>query len=354
MAVKRDNLHFTFREVDGYNKAFNFIISEREPGKSTALFNDKIYKKFIEEGKAAIVLVRNAVEITPAFIESMRTPIQKFHDDPIVFTYKQGDFKTGCVDVFIKGKRIMRILSMSLPLFRIKKLVITDISYIVMDEFIVNPRKGEKYLKDEAFTFSEIYTTFNRESEKPLKCYFCGNPYSHYNPYFVWLNADTSKLKRGAILTGSNWIIQCYEMKEELREAILKKNPLFEFDNSYTKYAFGGQAINDQNIRLLNKLPIDYHLRFVFKVGEKYISVWENNYFNINNQYYCNFTTYEAISKKRDIICFDFADLVDRTSLLNLEDRFRFNRFKRAMQKRAIEFSSIECYYLIEEIYFNL
>lgn len=354
MAVLRDDLHFTFREIDGHNKPFNFVISEREPGKTTALLLDKCYKPFKEKGLATLYLVRTAVELTSELIESWRSIIQKFTDEVVEFEYIRTSLKTGCVDIFINKKRIIRALSMSLPMDRIKKLLITDISCIVMDEFIRNPRSGEKYLKNEAFIFSDIYTTFNRESPRPLKCYFLGNPYSHYNPYFVWLNVDTTRLKRGALITGSNWAIQCYEMKEELREAILKKNPLFEFDNSYTRFAFGGQAINDQNIRLLKKRPSNYFLRFVFKIGDKYISVWENNVFNINFQYYCEFIDENQISKKRDIICFDFGDLVERTSLLSLDDRFRFSRFKKAMQKRAIEFNSIECYYLIEEIYFNI
>jgi hypothetical protein len=41
--MKLDNLHYSFTKIDGYNKPFNFIISEREAGKSTALWL-KIYR----------------------------------------------------------------------------------------------------------------------------------------------------------------------------------------------------------------------------------------------------------------------------------------------------------------------
>ena len=40
---ERDNLHFTFREVDGYNKDITIVISAREPGKSTSFWLDKVY-----------------------------------------------------------------------------------------------------------------------------------------------------------------------------------------------------------------------------------------------------------------------------------------------------------------------
>lgn len=352
MAV-RDKIHFDFREVDSFNRVFNFIISEREPGKTTTAILDKVYLPFKKDGKTAIWLVRRSVELTPALFESWQMILQKFIDETIVFKYSKAELKTGCVDLFINEKRIIRVIALSLPMDRIKKLVVTNPGNIIFDEFIANLRHGERYLKDEYFTFKEVYTTFNRESTKPIKCYFLGNPYSLFNPYFVGLQLDTSLLKRGTIITGSNWLVNCYEMKPELREAILKKNPLFEFDDSYTKYAFGGIAVHDSNIRIRTKKPTNYFLRFTLKFSDKIVGVWENNIYDKSNIFYANVLTQE-ISKQRAVICFDFADLVDRTILFSPEDKIRFKRLKRAIEQRAIEFESIECYYLIEGIYNQL
>ena len=52
-----------------------------------------------------------------------------------------------------------------------------------MDEYIINPKSGERYGKDEAFKIKEAYTTWRRECDGVLKCYFLANPYSLYNPY---------------------------------------------------------------------------------------------------------------------------------------------------------------------------
>ena len=62
----------------------------------------------------------------------------------------------------------------------------------------------------------------------------------------------------------------------------------------------------------------------------------------------------ESISRRRDIICFDFDELVENTALLSPEDRNKFSKLKTAMRNRDIAFSTIETYYLLEEVYFNL
>lgn len=48
---------------------------------------------------------------------------------------------------------------------------------------------------------------------------------------------------------------------------------MYEFDDSYRRYAFGGEAINDINIRLQKTEPHGFKLKWVFKLGRDYISV---------------------------------------------------------------------------------
>ncbi len=69
---------------------------------------------------------------------------------------------------------------------------------------------------------------------------------------------------------------------------------------------------------------------------------------------YAEFTDIERVSKKRDVYCSDLEELVDRTSLLSIDDKWKFEKLKNAMRKRLIEFNSIECYYLFEEIFYNI
>ena len=352
--IERDNIHFNTRKIDGYNLPFNFIISEREAGKSTAIWL-KAYKEFVDNESTILVIRRKVVHITKAYIDDIAQIINKFTDDKIVFQYSQSTIKEGIVDIYINEKRFMRICALSVDITALKSLVLRNLKYIIFDEFICNQRFGEKYLKDEATKFMEVYNTFRRESEG-LKCYFMGNPYSLYQPMFLFFNVDTSKLKRGAIITDKkSYVIQCYEITPELREKILKENPLYQFDNAYTKYAFEGKNVNDENIIIRSKLPPNFKLLYVFKSANRYIGLYRQDiFFESDILYYAEFIPVEKISKRRDIICFDFEELVDRVVMLSPDERYKFQKIKDAMRKRLIAFNSIECYYLLEEIYFNL
>ena len=353
--VQQDNIHFSLRTINGYNLPFNFIISEREAGKSTAIWLQS-YDTWVKEGKTTLVIRRKVVHITKAYIDDICQIIRKFRDESVKFEYSQSTLKEGIVDIYINEKRFVRICALSVDITALKSLVLRDLKYIIFDEVVCNTRFGEKYLKDEATKYMECYNTFRRESEN-LKCYFLGNPYRLYNPYFLFFGVDTSKLKRGAIISDKkSYVIQCYEITPELREKILKENPLYQFDNSYTKYAFEGKNVNDENIIIRSKLPPSFKLLYVFKNANKYIGLYRKDIWDLDSEivYYAQFIEPKNISKRRDIICFDFEELVERVVMLSPEERWKFQKIKDAMRKRLIAFNSIECYYLLEEIYFNL
>ena len=354
--IERDNIHFNFRKIDGYNLPFNFIISEREAGKSTAIWLDKAYKSFVDGGHTTLVIRRKITHITKAYIDDIAEIINKFTNDKVVFEYNASSLKEGLVDISINDKRFMRICALSCDITALKSLVLRNLKFIIFDEFICNQRFGEKYLKDEATKFMEVYNTFRRESDG-LKCYFMGNPYSLYNPYFMFFNVNTAKLTRGAIVSDKkSYVIQCYEITPELRKKILEENPLYQFDNAYTKYAFEGKNVNDLNIIIRDKLPPSFKLLYVFKAANRYIGLYRASIWDDIGEilYYAQFIEGSKVSKRRDIICFDFEELVDRVVMLSPDERYKFQKIKEAMRKRLIAFSSIECYYLIEEIYFNL
>ena len=76
-----DNLHYDFRPIDGYNKAFNIIISPRELGKTSMAWLKKVYLPWKKNSKPWLYLVRNANEITESLIDDIIRPVNKFTDD---------------------------------------------------------------------------------------------------------------------------------------------------------------------------------------------------------------------------------------------------------------------------------
>ena len=331
----------------GYQKAFNLILTPREDGKTTEWVS-YAYSAFLA-GKTSLIIRRNVVDITEAYIGSIQEIINKFHDEDFIFKYSKGELKDGIVRIYVKGNLFAIIIALSVTIARIKSLVLRNVKYIFFDEFIVNPEFKEKYLPNEAGRFKELYNTFYREATEPIKCFFLGNPYSHYNPYFTWLNVDTKSLYAGCIIAKDNYVVWLHQLSDKLKEWILSRNPLYEFDDSYRKYGFEGVPICDENIKL-GDLPNNYYLRFLFRIEGKYIGVYKNYLYNDGeDKYWVGFIS--NFGKNRNVYCFEFSDLVNGCALISREDRNKFSNFRLAIQKRCILFEKIECYYLIEEIY---
>lgn len=359
--MKRDNYHYSFRTINGYPQPFKFIISPRELGKSTSA-ELEIASSNYRKGGVTIYLLRQVVDITEAYIESFEAINNKFDDVPkIKLEYNKSELKDGIVHVYnvekdaegVETKRLYIVLiALSISNSRRKRLSYPNIKGVVMDEFIADVEEGgEKYIKGEYKRFLETYNTLQREGDN-LPVYFLGNPYSLYNPYFVGLGVDTSKLTAGAIITGANYVIQCATLSEELKEAILKKNPLYKFDDSYKKYAFEGRAVHDEKIQVLKVQPANFSLRYVFRMSGKFIEVYKGDLIENGLLYWVRTTT--ELETNKTPLCFDFEDLVARCALISLEDKKDFTRLKIALRARRVYFSSIECYYLLREIYYNI
>lgn len=348
--MQPDNLHYSFNAIDGYQKDFNFVVSPREDGKTTA-FLLKAFRAFLK-GQPTIVFRRYGNDITDAYISGLFEVLEKFLDKRIPYSYKEGDKKEGIVDVKSGDGVIFRIIALNQPISRIKSLFLKNAAYCFMDEFICNTRLGEKYLKEEAFKFKEIFNTFQRESDH-LRAVFTGNPYSLYNPYFTEFGIPENKLKKGGIICGPNWAAERHILNPELVKLILAKNPLYKFgDDAYAKYAVQGDAVNDANIQLMLKLPQFFSLYCVFGIDDKLLGIYKND---ASQQPYDFWVGYiDAIGSRRCAYCFDFKDLCAHSVLFSNEDRNRFARFRNSLRNRLVVFQSLECDYLIEEVYAQL
>lgn len=357
--MNKDKIHYSPRRIDSHDKTFNFITSEREAGKTTAIPATKIYKFWRHHGRPSIILRRQIVDITETYILDLQDTINDFlpESQRIKFEFKKGNIKEGVVDVQVDGKPFVRFIALSCPKARVKSLRYDDPALMILDEFIVDNRNGEKYLVDEANKFKEIYNTFLRFATKhghKLKCYFCGNPYSVYNPYYIWLGVDLSQIKPGAFIVGNNYCIECYQIKPELRKFIKDHNPLYEFDDSYTRYAFGGQAINDNNFEVVGRQPDGYKLKYIFRLQNKYLHVYHMSMdrdrvsTDYGKYWICDRDDYQG---SKNVVAIDFNNLVEGTQLATAELKVITWRLKQCIAKRDVSYSSIAAGYLVEAIY---
>lgn len=370
--VGLDNIHYNTTKIDGPQKPYRFAISEREAGKSTRWLQLYSYNYMYE--CTILVLRRQISDVTDTYIKDIENLLNIFSQVPIGLEYTKGDNKHGIIDVYVyeyervddkivkyNRRLFFRVIGMSNPMSRIKSSILPRMKYILFDEFICNVRLGEKYLQDEAFKFKEIYNTFQRETQRcwhmnPIT-YFFGNPYSVYNPYFEWLKVDTRKIRPGAYINENNYTIECYQLLPELREQILSRNPLYQFDDSYRKYAFEGVAINDMNIIIINK-PSQCKLKYVFKVEGKYYGFYHiapdsKEFREQHLSFYCEELKWNP-EYKRIALCFDFNNLGSNSAILQNVQKETFYYLKHSIANNMIGYQTVNCEYNTELIYTKL
>lgn len=356
--MKLDNLHYNWRTLAGYQKAFNIALSPRELGKSAMMWFTMIYRPFLKDHRPWVYFVRKTVEITEALIDSIfDSIIYKFDEDHrYEYIYNKGSFKDGLVDVYLiineEKYLFFRIVSISIDLRRIKLAVLKDIKGAFFDEYIIDPRSGESYQKNEAFKLKEAYTTWVRECSSHLKFYFACNPYSLFCPLFVELGISSNLIKSGNIISGDLFVLDYAKVSPELKSMILAKNPLYVFDEDYNQYALEGVSINDRNIRL-SKMPQNYYLRFVIRIANKILGIFQNQLPDKKRAtFFVKFLNEH--SSRRTAFTFDFNEMMEGTYLMSRTDRFKFDYFQKCFRRNDILFEEISCYYLTVEIYKNL
>lgn len=350
--MKLDSIHYDYRKIDGYPQPFKFVLSARELGKTTVFWVKKIYSGFRKDKRPWIYLTRQAVDISEAAITTIENYINKFSEEfggeEINLRYSRSDLNKGICDVYIGKDLFFRFVALSIPLRRIKLCVLKGLKGVFIDEYIIDSRTGERYIKDEAFKLKEAYTTWVRECPN-LRVYFSANPYSLYNPLFLAFDVDTRALKIGTFYTSDILVIEYAKISPELRAAILAKNPLYKFDEDYTDYALEGTAINDKNVRVGERDAYS-PLKFVFKVRERYFGAWQGRTPDV--RYYV--TELDEISKRRSAFCLDLADLVENCALISVADKLRLTTFRDAMSRNAVVYENVNIFYIFVEVFKHL
>ena len=357
--IQFDDIHYDISVLDGYNKPKNFCWSPRELGKSTSILVQKVYKRYKDAGEPALFLYNMAADITEAQVISIENTINKFKGREVHLSSTKDCTTIWCIwdGKSKKDRKLFAILaSVAAPIRRLKGLNFGKLSCIVYDEAIVNTRMGEKYPTGLAFKIKEIYKTFARESRPAmLKLYCFGNPYSKYHPLLVDWGVPINKIKKGTILADKDWVVQAASLSDELKQWIMENEPNHDWDDTYERYAFDGDAINDDNVWIEENQPQNYSLKYVFKVQDRYVYVWRLNYLATNedcllSRAYWIDVKKDAPGKRRDVISVDFESMTKSTLLL---DSFRglFDSMKRAIALNRVSYSSPEAYYYIQQIY---
>ena len=137
---------------------------------------------------------------------------------------------------------------------------------------------------------------------------------------------------------------------------MLAENPLYKFDDAYKKYAFDGRAIQDADIRIETEQPPLFKLAYVFKLHGKCLGIWRGYRVTETDRlyYWSKLLDPSSIGKRRDIICFDFGEMANRTVLLDNNGKKLYTYLRQAIEHRWIAYASAEESWLMEEIHQEL
>ena len=353
-----DNIHWNCDWCDSYNRVYNLCVSARGTAKTTKLCR-KMYKEYIHRHNHWLILRRRPVDITEGYINSIALSINNFLPvhKRISLYFNKGNLQQGQCDVFLdkdRTKLFFRIQALSIPSERSKSNMIPDVSTIWFDEFI--PDRANAYLPDEIIKFRDVYGTYSREFKKYdgkrfTKVWLTGNPYTLYNPFFSYLDIDLSQIKPGAKLVGKKYTFDFPIISEELKAFIRKTNPDLDDDDDYVRYALNGVVMNDQRFKVNKKRPINYRLKYVFRVGGSYLLCWKDN-MQIEwtrDKWYIEQTKQWQTSKR--IYSIDFDNLIQGTELMSLETKAIMIGLKTAIGRRAVTYNNVNAAVLIESLY---
>lgn len=361
----KDNMHFD-KELDdalSYNKPFNFFVSGRGPGKTTKV--EEYTNNRFKDGYFGVIIKRRIVEINDTYIKGLESGYRYTTGEDIKLIYTKGDLNTGIVNVYredSKGdkKLFFTIFALSNPITRNKSVQFEEhkLKWLWFDEY--KCAKGEKYLDNEYnLRFKELYSTLIRyvPPGKQLVSIFAGNNYSLTDPYVAGLKIDVSKIKVGELLVGKAYTFLDIKLKPELREQLLKSNPLYDFgeEDAYTKYALDGISQLDQRLKIVDKQPKNYKLLYVFAIEEQTIGIYMNQIYLLPNSDMFWVSLLENYnSERRDVYCFNYYDLVEGSVMLSSSDRQSFRYMCDCFRRRRIAFKDVNAAFLFEQIYDNL
>lgn len=367
--IERDNLHYNISEDEGYGCPIMCILSPREPGKTTSIMLDRVYADFRKKGLPTVALVNHAADCTDEFMQSFENTVNQFKGYEIHTRYSKGGIKNGLTTIYEKGTNLpfIHVIALNAPLTRLKRINLGKVGCVWYDECMVNVMLGEKWPTGIATKWNEIYTTLARQSyPDTLKFYMTGNFYSRYNPILTYLGVDCSRMSIGrkfvtkgtkAIDVGGKQVrvdtkvlVDCLNLKPELREYILQHNPGYVFDDTYQKY-FEGVAIADMGLPIVDQRPENYRLGYVFRVGQSYLWIWKSSdmTFDPNSRFWLEVRK-EPPGSRRDVFVVNLDDMMNNTMLAK-SFRGTFEVLRLYIGRGAVAFQSPEAFYMMQQIY---
>lgn len=177
-----ENLHYDYQKIDSLNCYLNFILADRDSGKTYGLLK-KMIKRHIRYKKEYLYLRRTKEEIRQCrdnllnwIIANDEFPDYEFRCPGSSWQIKHVKEKNWTTFLHMK-----RLSSASAT----KGYSAPKLEYILFDEFTLEKTTYQRYLDNEIDLLFSLIETIMRDNEK-IKIYCCGNATSINNPYTLF------------------------------------------------------------------------------------------------------------------------------------------------------------------------
>lgn len=244
-----------------HNAIINMVIGPRGAGKTFGL-KDYAIKKFLKNGKKFIYLRRYDVELK-------KVQVNLFNDLNIERGYDI-EWDKDIAGYRINGQICGYAMALSKAAYY-KSASFPDVDLIIYDEFIVDTRGFQNYLRNEVDTFLNFYETVARMRDD-VKAFLLANSLSFINPYTIYWNLKKSdksitKAENGLVL------LEIWNDSEYAETKAKTKFGQLVAGTEFGNMAVDNEFILDSDDFICPKDPESYYYIGVILSGREY-SLW--------------------------------------------------------------------------------
>ena len=326
-------MHEKVNNLLSYNAILNFIIDNRDSGKSTQ-FKKRALMRAIKHGTMCVWVRRYKEEIGPCKSEFLNDKFFKVLEIDYKGKFKRDDFYIKGNYAYYKKKRFVYFINVG-KCKSDKGIDAENIDTIVFDEFMTDEKKYNFYRGNEVHDFFTIFFTKKRTHadgrESQIYIYMLGNRDSFTNPYYTYFNLPYLELNFEGIKTYRNGSIAIMQLNTPVlknKTAYDKKlNALFK-DTPFDKY-LNGETLANENIKFYAR-PKNAQIYAQFDFGYNITVAVEKG------KYY----VFTGLDKKRFVFTKKPNDKYKKNYVLKRGDNSLFNGIKRAYQLNNIRYDN--------------
>lgn len=226
-----------------YNQIFNFVVGNRGGGKSYN-FKRLCINRFLKTGSQFVWVRRYKPEVAN---------IDKFFED-IKEEYPCNEFEFKNKMFYCDGEVMGYVCTLSSSL-AFRSTPYPKVTTIVYDEFLINRKSHQQYLRNEVVAFLELFESVARKRDN-VSAYLVANNISVVNPYFTYFGLTPNPDQRYNKFMKKGIVVEFFADADFIEE---KKNTRFGKALQGTQY--GAYAIENKplldNDQFVEKKSID-------------------------------------------------------------------------------------------------